>query len=217
MIATIPFLEKRFETFNRDCFGDSLLPLPIKLSRATRSLGACTYKKQRRPFGKTVFSDFCIRISTRFDLPENELEDILLHEMIHYEILSKQMHDTSSHGRLFRSRMNEINERFGRNITVSHRMTPQTTPAEARPSWRIVARVRMNDGRSGIKVLPCIARRLKTYRRGLLLSGEVAAVDFFWTDDPYFSRFPKSSALNVFFPGDPDIENHFTTARPIDL
>ncbi|MBR1539061.1 MAG: SprT-like domain-containing protein [Bacteroidales bacterium] len=217
MIATIPFLEKRFETFNTLCFSASLAPVPIKLSRATRSLGACTYKKQRKLFGKTSFSDFCIRISTCFDLPENELEDILLHEMIHYEILSKQLQDTSAHGRLFRSRMNEINERLGRHITVSHRLTPQTAMTEARPAWRVVARVRMKDGRLGVKVLPRIVQRLKAYRRGLLLSGEVAAVDFFWTDDPYFSHFPKSSALNVFFPGDTGIEHRFATARPIDL
>lgn len=218
MIATLPFLQSRFETFNATCFDASLPAVPLKLSRAVRSLGACTYKKRRKCFGGIEYADFCIRISTRFDLPENELEDILLHEMIHYEILVNQRKDTSAHGRLFRSRMNELNERYGRHITVSHRCTPQEQERMAgKPVLRLVARVRMKDGRVGIKVLPRIAQRMEAYRRGLLRSGEVEAVDFFWSDDPYFSRFPKSSALNVFFPRDPDPADHFHSARPVSL
>ena len=220
MIATLPDLQKRFETFNHAYFGGGLQPVPLKLSRATRSLGACTYKKRRKLFGGLEFYDFCIRISTKFDLPENELEDVLLHEMIHYEILSKQLKDTSAHGRLFRSRMKEINERYGRHITVSHRFTQEQREQmaeNAKPVWRVVARVQLKDGRVGVKVLPRIEQRLKAYRRGLRFSGQVQSVDFFWTDDPYFSQFPKSSALNIFFPTTPDLDTHFSVAKPITL
>lgn len=212
MIATLAFLEKRFETFNNDYFGAALPAVPLKLSHAVRSLGACTFKKRRKLFGGLEYYDFCIRISTRFDLPENELEDILLHEMIHYEILVNQQRDTSAHGRLFRERMKEINETYGRHITVSHRLTPQQceqVAAGQKAVERVVARILMKDGHIGVKVLPDIPKRINAYRRGLMLSGEVAAIDFFRTDDPYFSQFPKSSALNVFFPKDPDLEAHF--------
>ncbi len=123
MIATIPFLQKRFETFNHDYFGDTLPPVPLKLGWAVRSLGACTYKKRRKWFGGIEYHDFGIRISTKYDLPENELEDILLHEMIHYEILVNQRRDTSAHGRLFRTRMKELNERYGRHIRISYRFS----------------------------------------------------------------------------------------------
>lgn len=217
MIATIPFLEKRFETFNHAYFSDSLAPVPIKLSRAVRSLGACTYKKRRRLFGKTEFSDFCIRISTKFDLAENELEDILLHEMIHYDILSRQMQDTSAHGRLFRAKMKELNEQHGRHIAVSHRFTPEQRAAvsDKKQTWRTVARVLMKDGRIGVKVLPDSERSIRAYRRGLWLSSDVQSVDFFRTDDPWFASFPKSSALNVFFPKDPDIDSHFPTTSTL--
>lgn len=218
MIATIPFLKSRFKAFNHACFADSLAPVPLRLSRAVRSLGACTYKKRRLLFGKVEYYDFCIRISTQYDLPESALEDILLHEMIHYEILSKQQQDSSAHGRLFRARMKAINEQFGRHIAITHRGALQRmSAATQKPVWRVVARVRLNDGRIGIKVLPRIAQRLKAYRSGLLHSREVAVVEFFWSDDPYFARFPKSSALNLFFPADPDFDQHLATARPIDL
>ena len=224
MIATLPFLEKRFETFNHACFGGALPPVPLKLSRAVRSLGSCTYKKRRPLFRKMEYYDFCIHVSTRYDLPEEELEDIQLHEMIHYEILVNQRQDTSAHGRLFRARMEEINRDFGRHISVSHRhaMPPvvsaggagqDTRPTAMKP--QVVARVQMKDGRIGVKRLSADERRIRAYRRALLSSGEIAAVDVFWSEDPYFLRFPKSSALNVFFPKDPDLLTHFANARPL--
>lgn len=208
MIATLDFLVKRFESFNHAYFGGALPPVPIKLGRAVRSLGSCTYKKRRRLFGKTEYYGFCLHISRRYDLPEEELEDILLHEMIHYEILVNQRQDTSAHGRLFRARMQEIN-RTGRHIAVSHRhaLPPVAAPKNAKP--QVVALVRMKDGRTGVKRLPDDPRRIKAYRRGLLLSGEVASVAFCQTADPYFLRFPKSAALNIFFPADPDLLAHF--------
>lgn len=213
MIATLDFLVKRFDSFNHAYFGGALPPVPIKLGRAVRSLGSCTYKKRRRLFGKTEYYDFCLHISRRYDLPEEELEDILLHEMIHYEILVNQLQDTSAHGRLFRARMKQFNEQYGRHISVSHRyaLPPVAAPKEMRP--QVVARVLMKNGWIGVKRLPASLQRINAYRRGLLRSGEVASVDFYLTDDPYFLRFPKSSALNIFFPADPDLPAHFTAAR----
>ena len=205
MKPTVEYLEERFDTFNGMCFGGALPRIPIKLSNARSFVGRLQYRPVRDWLGRIVRrEDFVLRISTRFDLPENELEDILLHEMIHYEILVGQRRDTSAHGRLFRARMQEINERYGRHITISHRSGAPSPAvvADAKPTWRVVAHVRFKDGREGIKVLPRILQRLKSYRRGLQLSGEVASIDFYLTSDPYFSRFLKSSALNVIFPSD---------------
>ena len=134
MIATQAFLDSRFETFNTLCFGGALPPVPLKLGRAVRTLGACTYRKKRHLFGRMEYYGFTLRISTRYDLPEAELEDILLHEMIHYEILVNQRRDTSAHGRLFRARMKEINEGFGRHIRISSRSA--TLPAPQPPQTK---------------------------------------------------------------------------------
>ena len=128
MIATLPFLEIRFKEFNALCFDNALPPVPLKLSRAVRMLGSCTYRKKRHLFRPTENYGFAIRISTRYDLPEAELEDILLHEMIHYEILVNQQKDTSAHGRLFRARMKGINEGFDRHIRISYRSATLPTP-----------------------------------------------------------------------------------------
>lgn len=257
MIATLDFLVKRFETFNHAYFDGALPPVPIKLGRAVRSLGSCTYKKRRKLFGKREYYDFCLHISTRYDLPEEELEDILLHEMIHYEILVNQRQDTSAHGRLFRARMKQFNDQYGRHISVSHHhaLPPVAAPKDMKP--QLVALVHMKDGRIGVKRLPASLQRsesqkvhqrksesqqtdrqevvsrqndtqqmvlqrsdllrVNAYRRGLLRSGEVASIDFYITDDPYFLHFPKSSALNIFFPADPDLLTHFSAARLLAL
>lgn len=123
MIPTCDYVQRRFDEFNAQCFGGELRPIPVRLSRARSFLGQIAYRRERRLFRRDRFADFTLRISTHFDLPEDVLDDVILHEMIHYSILSRQIKDTSAHGRLFRSMMNDINSRFGRHITVSYRRT----------------------------------------------------------------------------------------------
>lgn len=64
-----------------------------------------------------------LRINTRFDLPEDLLQDTILHEMIHYYIAVNHLRDTSTHGQLFRREMKRINEQGNRHITISYRLT----------------------------------------------------------------------------------------------
>lgn len=57
------------------------------------------------------------------DLPEDVVKDTIIHEMIHYYIMSNQMQDTAPHGKLFIAKMQEINRKFNRNLAVTHRTT----------------------------------------------------------------------------------------------
>lgn len=122
MIATVPYVQERVEHFNRLCFGGVLPPIPVKLYRAKSYLGKVCYKYRRGFFGRILsYEDFVLRISTFYDLDEAELEDIILHELIHYYIAYKGIRDTSTHGREFRRLMKTINSQFGRHITISRR------------------------------------------------------------------------------------------------
>lgn len=48
-------------------------------------------------FGNVVrYENYCIRISTAFDLSERELEDVGIHEMVHYYIAVNNIRDTSA-------------------------------------------------------------------------------------------------------------------------
>ena len=133
MIPTVEYLEERFDTFNRMCFEGALPRIPIKLSHARTFVGRLVYRPVRNWRGRVVRrEDFVIRISTRFDLPEAEIEDTLIHEMIHYWIAWKDIPDSSTHGREFRRIMQEINTRHGRHLTISHKSTPEEQDADTR-------------------------------------------------------------------------------------
>ena len=125
MKATVEYIEKKFEEFNRQMFAGKLPKLSIELSNAKTFLGQCAFKKRLTVFGKVKLYDFRMRISTRFDLTEREIEDTIIHEMIHYYIGVNNLKDTSAHGQLFRQMMNSINERYGRSLTISHKVTKQ--------------------------------------------------------------------------------------------
>lgn len=183
------------------CFGGRL-PLPaIKLSDAKTFLGRVGYKVRRRRDGTLEKYDFVLHINTRIDLPEAELEDTLLHEMIHYYIGVNNLEDTSSHGQLFTGMMNEINRRFGRHITVTHRGNAQQNEqaVDRRPRLHVVAVITLTDGRTGVKVVPRIIERITMFRRQMMESGRVKSIEFYLTDNPFFNRYPNSTALRVYF------------------
>ena len=132
MVPTIPYIQSRFDEFNARFFAGALPPVPIKLSNARTFLGKLTFTKRRKwLFGEWTYSNFVLRINTRFDLPEQLIEDTILHEMIHYYIAVNQLRDTSTHGHLFRQEMKRINAEGNRHITISYRLRnmPPLTPA----------------------------------------------------------------------------------------
>ena len=96
MTPTIPFIKEKFDEYNRMMFDGKLPDIPIRLSNAKGFLGMCCFKKKRNGLmGKVVNYDFVLRINTRFDLPQDIVEDTIIHEMIHYYIASNQLKDTS--------------------------------------------------------------------------------------------------------------------------
>lgn len=206
MRADIPYVQQKFREFNRQMFDGRLPEPPVSITNAKTYLGVCAYRKHRKWNGRLEYSDFKIRISRRFDLSRDEIDDTIIHEMIHYWIGLFSPADMPGHSPLFRKMMADINERFGRHISVSHRLSKeqQEQAIDNRPKRHIVARVVLKDGRTGIKVIPCMERHIRRYRRGMMASGKVSSIEFFQTTDPFFNRFPSSSAFTVYFP-DPDV------------
>ena len=201
MKASVPYIEKKFEEFNRLIFDGKLPTIPVQLSNAKTFLGQCAYKKRRNFFGRTQLYDFRLRINARIDLPENELEDIIIHEMIHYYIGHNQLKDTSAHGTLFRQMMGDINNRFGRNITVSHRSTQEQSEQlqDKRGRYNVIAVVSFHDGRTGVKVLPRVLRSILYYYNNVSANREVRDVRLYMSNNVFFNRYPNSSALKVHF------------------
>ena len=212
--VTIPYVEQKFEEFNQLMFAGELPKLPIELSDAKTFLGMCVYKKKRTLLGKTVCYDFRLRINTRIDLSEAEVEDIIIHEMIHYYIGYNKIVDTSAHGQVFRQMMNTINERYGRHIRISHK--PNKEQKEqlygTKQRWRVVAYVTFNDGRTGIKVLPRIAHRIVNYCDVVGQDSKVQSIELYMTNNPFFNRYPNSSALRVYYIDKAEADKHLQGA-----
>ena len=201
MKATVPYIEKKFEEFNRLIFGGKLPKIPVELSDAKTFLGQCVYKKRRKPFGKAELYDFRLRINARVDLPEREVEDTIIHEMIHYYIGYNKLEDASAHGPLFLGIMNEINRKFGRNLTVSHKSTQEQREQlqDKRSRYHVIAVVSFRDGRTGIKVLPRVVRSILYYYNNVLANREIASIQLYMSNNIFFNRYPNSSALKVHF------------------
>lgn len=95
--------------------------VPITIGHAKRRLGTCAYDIKRTLFRRTKYVNFRLRFSASFDLDEKVWEDTIIHEMIHYYLAYTGQNDKTAHGRNFRAIMNDINSRFGRNITISYK------------------------------------------------------------------------------------------------
>lgn len=218
MIATIPYVEKKFEEFNQQMFAGKLPKLPIELSDAKTFLGLCVFKHRKGENGKTEYYDFKLRINTRLDLPENEVEDVIIHEMIHYFIGYNRLEDATAHGPLFIHIMNEINSKYGRNISVSHKSTDEQKEAlvDKKAHYRVVAVVAFHDGRVGIKVLPRVLHSIMKYYNGIQKNKEVLAVQLYLSNNPFFNRYPNSCALKVYLLEPEEIKQQIAGAEVLD-
>lgn len=201
MIATIPYIEAKFDAFNKLIFGGELPRIPIVLGSATRVVGAFSCKVRRNFWGKKEYFDLKLRFSKKFNLPENELEDVIIHEMIHYYIHFKNLKDKSAHGPLFKNLMNQINKNFGRKISIRHRSSVKTNEqiTDAKPRYRVVAVVTMKDGKTGIKVLPRIKEKVRHYYNAVSTSPTVSKVELYITPNPFFGQYPCSSSLRIHY------------------
>ena len=215
--VTIPYVEQKFEEFNQLMFAGELPKLPIELSDAKTFLGMCVYKRRRTLWGRTEYYGFKLRINTRIDLPEAEVEDIIIHEMIHYYIGYNKIVDTSAHGQVFRQMMNTINERYGRHIRISHK--PNKEQKEqlygTKQRWRVVAYVTFKDGQTGVKVLPRIKDKIANYYCVVSRESRVESVKLYMTNNPYFNRYPNSSALRVHYIDKAEAEKQLEEAERI--
>ena len=215
MVPTIPYIERKFEEFNQQMFAGELPKIPIVLSDAKSFLGKCVYKKRMGKDGKIEYYDFKLRINTRIDLPESEVEDTLIHEMIHYFIGFKRLEDASSHGPLFVHIMNTINEKYGRNITVTFKGTSEQREqlVDKKQRYHVVALVKFHDGKTGIKVLPRVVQSILRYYNTVSSAREIESVKLYMSNDVVFNRFPNSAAFKVHYVNEEEVLGHLAGAE----
>lgn len=207
MKATIDYVKRKFQEFNHEMFGGRLPEVPVELCDSKSYLGQLCCRHHEHPGGKLRYTDFRLRISIRFDLEESVLDDVIIHEMIHYFIFVNQLIDTAPHGHIFKAVMDSINANHGRKISVSHHTYPtasSTTPKYTQKKWRTIATIHTIDGKVYIKILPSKADRIKEFYDKISRVHEVKSVELFMHNNPFFGRYPSSVALRL-YPIEPEV------------
>ena len=212
MIATVPYVEKKIGEYNALIFNSELPPVPVKLTRARTFLGKMCYKKNCDRRGKrTGCSNFVMRISVLFDLPEDMLDDVIIHEMIHYYIAYKNIPDSSMHGPVFRSYMNDINERFGRHIETRHKSTvEQKAPQTAVRKAHYICVSELENGTTGVTV--CAKTKVFELYRLLPKHYRIRNMTWYGSFDPFFDHLPRSRTPKMYRIPQDQLEEHLASS-----
>ena len=189
---TVDYLRQAFEHYN-DLIFDGKLPVPkLKWSRAKTRLGqmAC---KRKTSWGRTKFYDFSISVSNYYKLTTEQIDDVLIHEMIHYSIAYTGLKDTSSHGIVFRGMMDKINRTFGRHITISVRTRNLQPRTAQQPKDYLILAIEMKDSKYFLSsVNPSAAGKLAI---SLARTREIAHYAWYQSQDEYFHSMPRVRSL----------------------
>ena len=218
MKVTIPYIQQKFDEFNRLMFGGQLPRIPIELKDVKTYIGECVSHKKRLPDGRIQQYDFRLRFNTRYDLSEAILEDTIIHEMIHYYIGYRQLKDSSSHGPVFKRIMQDINTKYGRHLTITHNNSADGAGlvCDTKKRWHVVAIVSFKNGKTGIKVLPRIVQRILHYYRCVGSNQTVDSIRLVMTDNCFFNQYPNSTALYVHYIDRQTLEQHLQGATQIE-
>lgn len=192
-VHDLNWLKTKFNQFNKQIFGNRLPEVNISLSAATKTLGKCQQRTDSA--GKKIFS---LVFTSAVALEDSVREDVVIHEMIHLFIGWNGLVDSSPHGPLFKALMNSINAAHGRRISVTVR-SDATEVVEgvntARAPIRLIIVLRFRDGSVGVKSLPRVRETIARYLHAVSEMTGVENFSMYFTDNPFFHRFPVSGAL----------------------
>lgn len=186
MRIDINFIESNFEKFNRDYFGNKLPKPKFGIGKAKMILGSLNYKTKHTLFGSKRF-DYTIRLSVYYDQSEWQYLNTLLHEMIHYYISLNDIKDTSAHGKVFRSIMNNLNKKYNWDMSVSTKLQTLSAAVKNIPSERLVLAAESNDNDYYLSVInPGYAHYIDNI---FCKAKNIRSHKWFIARDEYFSSF----------------------------
>lgn len=212
MKPSVEYLQERFSQFNDIYFGGGLPTAKIRVTNAKTYMGNCRCKSKIVGL-KRVYFDFVISISARLDLPEQEVEDTLLHEMIHLQIFSSGVRDTSTHGQLFRTKMAQINA-TGRHLTISHKATEAERVMDTTLRQHIICVTTLKDGTIGVTV--CAQTKALSIKRRLPFYYRIVSSQWYLSTDPFFNSLPRSRTPKIYRVPADELQKHLATATPLE-
>lgn len=197
MKPTKEYIQDQFNRFNNLIFAGKLPAVRIELSAAGTFLGRAEYRAIEDDFGIVIgHTDYVLRISTKYDIEEAEVQDTVIHEMIHLYIAFFNVRDDSAHGQVFRAIMKIINEKYGRNVIISHKCTEEEIEQDNTAKQHILCVTELNDWDHGITV--CARSKVFQIIDELPKRFRFKSMKIYLSTDPYFNRYPKATTAKIF-------------------
>lgn len=185
----------------------------IRVNNSRSSLGGFRFLKGVMPKHRKV-EQCLISITDRLDLPQSELDDILIHEMIHYYIWINGIEDSSTHGRVFRQMMADINARHRRNIKISTRLTKEVAATDQKLKHHYICLLTLTDGRRAVTL--CARSRIFDIYRGLKEWDIVQKMEWYWSSDPWWNRYRRSLKAKAYSIDMAEAAPHLLAATPCE-
>ena len=197
MKPTISFLLHTFKWVNRDIFDNSLPPIEFKIGNAASYSGKFFHPTTQIGFLRTTPNiNPYIVISRRYDIPATQIEDIVIHELIHYYIYLSGIKDSSPHGKRFLEIMLQINRDHGRHISVSTRINPQTQATDTRTRKKYICISHLETGDLGITI--CGKTSVLRLHQAISRIPSVKKTEWHISINPWFNRFPMVRSCKIY-------------------
>lgn len=195
MRPTLDYFIDRFDYYNQLCFDGKLKRPLISLNTRYSAMGLTKCEERASDDGKHREKHFRIEISVRRDLPEYEYIDTLVHEMIHYYIISNDLEDDSPHGTLFQKIMKDITDRHGIRVTINYDPSEEVMIA-TRTRNRFICVAETLDGHTYLAVVA----KNKLFQFWDLIPTMEGVTDVRWyvSDRQIFEIFPVAVSPQLF-------------------
>lgn len=210
MRPSVEYVERKFDEFNKLIFGGKLPKLPFKISSARTFLGQIKYFQEKNDDGTWHYYGFTFHVSDKIDLPEDVVDDTIIHEMIHYYIGYNQMQDNAPHGDLFLQKMEEINNKYDRHITVTHKGTKEEADSDTEKRRHLICVSRFKDGTRAITVSADNPRILFRIWDEIERIKEIEDFKWVYSTDPFFNRIPRAQNAKFYKVPIDELRPHLT-------
>jgi hypothetical protein len=115
MVLSESKLEYLFNIYNGEYFHNSL-PVPeFKVIHKNKTFGRFECRVGWKSISQPV-----IMVTDKYNFTEEQLRDIMVHEMIHYYLAYKRIDRIITHGKAFKEMMNDFNLNEGLNIQITY-------------------------------------------------------------------------------------------------
>lgn len=194
-------LTEIFGRFNRQIFNSELLPVNFVLVRTKTTLGQFRYPVNV-PGPRKNYVDKCsIRISTLFNLPADRLEDLVIHEMIHYFLWLKKIKTKSPHDENFRAMMKWINTKFDRNIAISEKNGTVPVVEDNTRRWHIFCVTEWKRHPERLFITHCSRITFVRINNAFVSDPDNVRTEWYVSMDPWFNnlkrfRTPKAQFIS---------------------